>query len=82
MDFSTGSMALGLPLLIAVVWLYRINKAIKTVPTMAQKLSHRWSKEEMASTYERVKEKSTSLAGHIPPKLNRRYIVVGGSGMK
>lgn len=69
-------------LLLALVYLYRINRAMMTVPAMAEKLSHRWSRDELAATHERVKENPINLVDQLPPRLTRRYIVVGGSGMK
>lgn len=76
------------PLSLAVVivgalWVYGVNRTMRTVPPAALKLSpssNRWSKEYIRETYERVKKNPVDIKKHLPPRLDRRYIVVGGSG--
>ncbi|KAK3489242.1 uncharacterized protein B0T23DRAFT_197010 [Neurospora hispaniola] len=77
------------PLSLAVVivgalWVYGVNRTMRTVPPTALKLSpnsNRWSKEYIRETYERVKKNPVDIKKHLPPKMDRRYIVVGGSGL-
>jgi hypothetical protein len=67
------------PLIIFYLWL--VNEAIVRLPEPIQKISpRRWTEREMKETYERVSKKPIDFAPHLPPKLERRYIVVGGSG--
>lgn len=73
-------VAIGV-VLAALFWLYRINKAMKSTPWKAhQAAPRRWAADEIRAAYERVKEKPIDFAAHLPPKLARKYIVVGGSG--
>ena len=69
--------------IIGALWVYGVNRTMRTVPPTALKLSpnsNRWSKEYIRETYERVKKNPVDIKKHLPPKLDRRYIVVGGSG--
>lgn len=64
-----------------VLYLYRLNKAFATVPKEALAYSpHRWTDDEIRETYERVCREPVDFSTLLPPKLGRRYIVVGGSG--
>ncbi|KAK3388840.1 hypothetical protein B0T20DRAFT_86705 [Sordaria brevicollis] len=82
---GVGLLPLGLVVVVAgALWIYGVNRTMNTVPPEALKLSpesNRWSKEHMRETYERVKKNPIDIKKHIPPKLDRRYIVVGGSGL-
>ncbi len=65
----------------AVAWLIRIDSAMHSVPEEARKASpRRWTKEQLRETYERVKQKPLDFRSLLPPRLDRRYVVVGGSG--
>lgn len=64
-----------------VVYLIHANLALKSVPELARKaVPRRWTKEEIRETFERVKKKPTDFTRLLPPRLDRRYVVVGGSG--
>lgn len=64
-----------------VLYLYKLNKALKTVPRDALAYSpRRWTDDEIRETYERVCRQAVDFSKLLPPKLGRRYIVVGGSG--
>jgi hypothetical protein len=66
---------------LALAWLVRINVAMLTVPEGAREASpRRWTKQELHDTYERVKQKPLDFVKLLPPRLDRRYVVVGGSG--
>lgn len=78
--FLIGSLVLFSPLILIYLWL--VNRAILRVPKEIEKISpHRWTKKQMKETYERIEKNPIDFAPHLPPKLDRRYIVVGGSGM-
>jgi hypothetical protein len=65
----------------AVAWLVRINMAMRSVPEGVREASpRRWTKQELRDTYERVKQKPLDFVKLLPPRLDRRYVVVGGSG--
>ncbi|PKS10524.1 hypothetical protein jhhlp_002277 [Lomentospora prolificans] len=64
------------------LWLAKINNVMRTTPADALKVSpHRWTKEEIIETYRRIEENPIDWTPHLPPKLDRRYIIVGGSGL-
>jgi hypothetical protein len=66
---------------LAAAWLIRVNSAMQSVPEEARKASpRRWSKQEVRETYDRLKQKPIDFLKLLPPRLDRRYVVVGGSG--
>lgn len=51
------------------------------IPDEVSKISpHRWTEEEIKAAYAKVVKNPVDDSAHLPPKLERRYIVVGGSG--
>lgn len=65
----------------ALVWLYRINRAMQAVPKEAAEISpRRWTREQIRDAYECVKQTPLDFAKRLPPRLDRRYVVLGGSG--
>ena len=63
------------------LYLYKLNKAMTSIPNEAHAWRPRpWTKEEIRETYERVCKEPIDFSKHLPPKLERRYIIVGGSG--
>lgn len=63
------------------LYLYRVNRGLSTPPPEALALSpKRWTDEEIRETYERVCKEPVDYRTWLPPKLERRYIIVGGSG--
>lgn len=65
----------------SVLYLWRINHLMKTVPKEALEASpDRWTRQQVRETYERLLKKPISFAEHLPPKQDRRYVVIGGSG--
>ena len=63
-------------------YLYRVNKVLDSRhPAWAKFCSQPWTREDMWEAYEKCKTNPTSLKEHLPPKLSRRYIVFGGSGV-
>jgi hypothetical protein len=64
-----------------VVWLWRVNKILKATPEAAIKASpHRWSPERLREVYNQLEKKPVDFASRLPPRLERRYVIVGGSG--
>ncbi|KAK0729117.1 dehydrogenase-like protein [Apiosordaria backusii] len=65
-----------------VFWLYRFNSALKATPEEARKFSpKRWTKEQLKEAYDHVKQHPVDFLKHVPPAQQRRYIIVGGSGL-
>ncbi|ORY66046.1 uncharacterized protein BCR38DRAFT_339266 [Pseudomassariella vexata] len=68
-------------LVFSVAYLWRLNNALTTTPPEMLALTpRRWTTEEISQTYQRVKANPVDWSKHLPPKLNRRYIITGGSG--
>ena len=67
-----------------LVYLVQLNRLLTMTPDDVRKLSpKRWTREKLVETYKRLEENpitTQSYAARIPPKLERRYIVTGGSG--
>ncbi|KAJ9131737.1 NAD(P)-binding protein [Pleurostoma richardsiae] len=74
-------------LLLAVGFLYllHINRLLSSTPVEVEKLaSRRWTHQQIRQVYRRLDEQPLdvkSCASKLPPKLERRYIVTGGSGL-
>ncbi|KAL4896528.1 hypothetical protein BDV59DRAFT_108314 [Aspergillus ambiguus] len=63
-------------------YLYHVNKGMSAVPAEALALSpRRWTVEEIKAAYEEAARTPLDVSKNLPPKQNRRYIVVGGSGL-
>ena len=76
-----AAVALGVFL---IAYLVRLNQLLLHTPDEIRKLaSKRWTKELLRDTYgklERYPVETRNYANRIPPKLEKRYIVTGGSG--
>lgn len=73
---AAGAIAAGI-----LFWLYRINRAYLAVPPEAARAApRRWTKAELRETYERLARDPIDFGRELPPRLDRRYVVVGGSG--
>ena len=85
----SGNIYYGLAVvLIAVlplVYLLQLNRLLNGTPEEAHKLSPtRWTRSLLWETYKRLEEEpitTNSYVDRLPPRLDRRYIVAGGSGM-
>ena len=74
--------SIGAVILSIALYLIHVNNAFNRVPEEVQKLSApEWTKAEINKTYEEVCTKPIDFDAHLPPKLERRYVVVGGSGL-
>lgn len=71
--------------LLALAYLLNLNRLLSTTPDEVRKLAGaRWTDEQIKKTYEGLRQTpitTASYASQLPPKLNRRYIVTGGSGL-
>ncbi|KAL2257092.1 hypothetical protein VTK26DRAFT_678 [Humicola hyalothermophila] len=80
--FLSGTL---LSVLLLALYLVRLNQLLLKTPDEIKRLaSVRWTKELLLETYERLKSSpitTKSYARNIPPRLERRYIVTGGSGL-
>ncbi|KAF9892764.1 hypothetical protein FE257_001166 [Aspergillus nanangensis] len=67
---------------LVLLYLYHVNSGMAAVPDEALALSpHRWTIDELKSAYEEALESPVDVNKHLPPKQNRRYVIVGGSGL-
>ncbi|KAI2614018.1 NAD(P)-binding protein [Hypoxylon fragiforme] len=84
MDVSINQVAftaIAALIIIAVAWVWKLNSALKeTPPEVLAASPRRWTDQEIMETYERLKTNPLTWKKHLPPKLERRYIVTGGSG--
>lgn len=68
-------------LAVLVAYLYRVNQLLSGTPAEVWKLSGpRWTADQLKETYQRLQEKPMDYTDKLPPKLERRYVVTGGSG--
>lgn len=64
------------------LYLYRLNRAMENIPEEAWAWRGRpWTESEIRETYERMSSQPIDFAKVLPPKLDRRYVVCGGSGL-
>ncbi|KAK0655617.1 hypothetical protein B0T16DRAFT_384456 [Cercophora newfieldiana] len=70
---------------LVVGYLVRLNQLLCGTPDDVRRLSPtRWSAELLRATYQRLEAApitASSYVHRIPPKLERRYIITGGSGL-
>ena len=81
--FSGGDWAIwslvGIALVLA--YLVRVNQQLSGTPEEVKRLSgSRWTPELLKKTYERLQQHPIEYTQKLPPKLDRRYVVTGGSG--
>ena len=75
-------LGFGILVILLALYLRHVNNGMKQVPHEALKLSpKRWTDEEIRRTYKQISEKPLDWTPHLPPHLERRYVVVGGSGL-
>ncbi|KAJ1331387.1 sterol-4alpha-carboxylate 3-dehydrogenase (decarboxylating) [Microdochium nivale] len=79
--FMTTAVGLVTLAAVGLAWLLSVNQKMKGIPAAALKWApRRWEKAEMLETYKRVEETPIDWTPHLPPKLDRRYVVTGGYG--
>jgi hypothetical protein len=82
---SSGSSwvlwALSAAAFVILAYLARVNQQLSGTPEEVQRLSgSRWTLELLKKTYERLQQHPIDYTDKLPPKLDRRYVVTGGSG--
>jgi len=66
-------------LVLAIIYLWHVQRALNSVPTDAEPfLSPPWTTEMINEAYD---SPDVDYVSSLPPKLERRYVVVGGSGL-
>lgn len=72
---------------LVLIYLLRLNQVISATPEEVGRLSpqtSRWTQELLQATYQRLEQNpitTKSYVRDIPTKLNRRYVITGGSGL-
>ncbi|OTA55795.1 NAD(P)-binding protein [Hypoxylon sp. EC38] len=65
-----------------LLYLFRVNQLLSGTPDDVRKLSgSRWTRNQLKETYRRLQEKPIDYTDKLPPKLERRCVVTGGSGL-
>lgn len=81
MEFAYLVTAVAGAVVTLILYLYRLNQLWTSIPQEALDFSpHRWTDDEITKTYERVCKEPIDFKKVLPPKQERRYIVIGGSG--
>lgn len=83
---SLGAAVVALALLgVVLLHLISLNRLLSSTPEDFRKLTpDRWTREQIQTTYDRLAEQpitTEAYAAQLPPRLDRRYIVTGGSGI-
>ncbi|KAK7739961.1 hypothetical protein SLS53_005555 [Cytospora paraplurivora] len=75
-------LAAAIAVILLFLYLYKLKNAMTSIPEEALAWRPRpWTAKEIRETYETVCRKPIDFTRHLPAKLERRYIVVGGSGL-
>ncbi|KAI1817668.1 NAD(P)-binding protein [Poronia punctata] len=65
-----------------LAYLMRVNTQLSGTPEAVKRLSpSQWTPDLLKRTYERLERNPVDYTDKLPPKLDRRYIVTGGSGL-
>lgn len=68
-------------LAVLTLYLYRVNQLLSGTPDEVRKLAgERWTPDQLRETYKRLQDNPIDYTDKLPPKLDRRYVVTGGSG--
>ncbi|GAP85054.2 putative cholesterol dehydrogenase [Rosellinia necatrix] len=82
LDSSNALWALAVAAFAALAYLVRINQQLSGTPEEVRRLSGpRWTPDLLRETYERLQQQPIDYTHKLPPKLDRRYVVTGGSGL-
>lgn len=69
---------------VILLYLLHLNRLLSGTPEEIRAISpRRWTPAEITETYARLREHPIDSKTHVaklPPKIDRRYIVTGGSG--
>ncbi|OTB03145.1 hypothetical protein M426DRAFT_60816 [Hypoxylon sp. CI-4A] len=67
---------------VVLLHLFRVNQLLSGTPAEVRKLAgSRWTPNQLKKTYERLQSNPIDYTDKLPPKLERRYVVTGGSGL-
>ncbi|KAI9045797.1 putative 3-beta hydroxysteroid dehydrogenase/isomerase family protein [Aspergillus affinis] len=67
---------------VGFLYLYHLNRGLKWVPEEARRLSpRRWTVDEIKAAHEKAIHSPVDVSKSLPPRQNRRYVVIGGSGL-
>ena len=70
--------------ILIIVYLVRLNSLLRGTPEEIARISPtRWTEQVVLETYARLTSsplKTSTYKNKIPPRLDRRYVVTGGSG--
>lgn len=84
-QYSAAVVVFLLLLLLLILYLANLNRLLNSTPPEVQNLvPRRWNKAEINETYGRLRKSpftTASYAAELPPRLQRRYVVTGGSGL-
>ncbi|ROW18275.1 hypothetical protein VPNG_00383 [Cytospora leucostoma] len=76
------ALTAAIAVILLFLYLYKLKNAMTSIPEEARAWRPRpWTAEEIRETYETICRKPIDFTRHLPAKLERRYIVVGGSGL-
>ncbi|KAI8631852.1 NAD(P)-binding protein [Xylariaceae sp. FL1651] len=65
-----------------LAYLVRVNQQLSGIPEEVRRLTGpRWTPDLLKKTYKRLQEHPIDYTDKLPPRLERRYIVTGGSGL-
>lgn len=68
--------------ILLLFYLYRLNQAMQNIPEQAWAWRGQpWTETEIQETYERISSQPIHFARALPPRMDRRYVVCGGSGL-
>ncbi|KAL2136156.1 hypothetical protein VTI74DRAFT_5209 [Chaetomium olivicolor] len=77
--------AAAIVIVLLVAYLVRLNQLLLGTPDEVKQLApKRWTEKQLREAYHKLEENpitTESYADRLPPKLERRYIVTGGSGL-
>lgn len=80
-----AATAVALVALVALLWLVNLNRHLCTAEPHFKKLvPGPWTRQQIKDTYDRLAKDpitTASYAPQLPPRLDRRYVVTGGSGL-
>ncbi|KAI1305062.1 hypothetical protein F5Y03DRAFT_356404 [Xylaria venustula] len=67
---------------LVLLYLFRVNQQLSGTPEDVRRLAgSRWTPDLLQKTYERLEKHPIDYTHKLPPRLHRRYIVTGGSGL-
>ncbi|KAI1756228.1 hypothetical protein F4782DRAFT_537989 [Xylaria castorea] len=74
--------ALATVTLAVLGYLLRVNRQLSGTPEEVRRLAGpRWTPDLLKKTYEKLQQHPIDYTHKLPPKLDRRYVITGGSGL-